>query len=426
MNILIDATTTQDQFATRGIGRVTKELVTALVEQSNRLKRNDIYYLLLFNAPTSLHAVVQQYPSLIRTINIGKMRYAGKLDFLWWRLQYMPAIRREMKQSGIDLFLTTNILRGFPPKGVPSIGVVHDFAFHYMKRFSLGPRVFDWIRRMQFNYAYNQLKHATGIVTISENTRKDLLTFVSGISPERVRTIHLGLSHDFECKNPDSKILETYLPKRIIDQGYLLYYGGLEVNKNVPALVRSYAEYRKLWEKTYGNTHICPFLVLAGGDFTKHDLGNPILAEIRDIITEEKLDEDVIFTGYYKDEHAGDLLSAARVFVHLSLYEGFGFSPLEAMKCGVPVVASNRSCYPETLGEGALLVDPTNHEAVAEACLSVTTDPEVSEKLADAGRKKASTYSWKNTAKGFYSFFEERIQAKALEKTSKRKSASKA
>lgn len=412
MKILIDATTTQDQYASRGIGKVTRELVTALVERSARNGSDDRYHLLLFNAPTTLNFLVQKYPLLVRTINIGTLRLSGKFDSLWWLLQYAPAIRRELKQNAIDLFFTTNVLRGFPNKGVPSVGVVHDFALHQMHHFSFGPKVFDWIRRFQFNLAYSRLRWASGIVTISENTKKDLYAFFPQLIKPLVKTVYLGISHDFKCTKSNPKILERYIPKRVIDQGYILYYGGLEINKNVPTLVHSYIELRRMWEQKFGNTHICPFLVLAGGDFTRLDLSNPILAEIRELITRHHLEDEVCFTGYYEDEHGPHLLNAARVFVHISLYEGFGFSPLEAMKCGVPVVASNRSCYPETLGNGAMLVNPERPHDVARACLRILTDENVCEHLKTEGKVKAGKYTWNNTAQQMSEFFEEVLKRK--------------
>jgi glycosyltransferase involved in cell wall biosynthesis len=407
MKILIDATTTQDQYATRGIGRVTRELVTALVERSARLRNDDQYHLLLFNAPTTLNPLVQRYPSRVRTVNIGKVRLAGKFDFIWWRLQFAPAIRRELKTEKPDLYLCPNSLRGFPVRGIPVVSIVYDFAFIRLGRYSLAPKGLDWIRRLQYQHALKQLRHAAGIATISENTRKDLMEFVPRLTRPIVKTIYLGLSPEFKCTKPRPKILAKYLPNRIIDQGYILYYGGLEVNKNVPAVVESYIELRRMWEKKFGNTLICPYLVLAGGDFTRLDVRNPVLAEIRDIITRHNLEDEVCFTGYYEDEHASDLINAARLFVHISLYEGFGFSPLEAMKCGVPVVASNRSCYPEILGDGALLVNPERPHDVARACLHILTDKTLSAHLTDAGKMKAAAYSWDSTAKHMTTLFDE-------------------
>ena len=410
MKILIDATTTQDQYASRGIGRVTKELVTALVERSAKMNTEDQYRLLLFNAPTSLNDLVQKFPSRVRTVNIGRLRLSGKLNSLWWQWQYAPAIRREMKTEKPDIYLCPNILRGFPSRKIPVVGMVHDFAFHRVGRFSLGPRWLDWVRRFQYQRSYSRLRRVSGIATISENTKKDLYTYVPGLKKPIVKTVYLGLSPSFRRRKTNVAIVGKYLPRRVIDQGYILYYGGLEANKNVPAIVHSYAELRRMWEKKFGNTLICPYLVLAGGDFTQHDMSHPILAEIRDLITALNLEEEVCFTGFYDDNHTVHLLNAARLFIHLSLYEGFGFSPLEAMRCGVPVVASDRSCYPETLGDGALLVNPERPHVVAKACLRILTDEQVCANLTTAGMIKAAGYTWNSTAKNMAELFEEVVR----------------
>ena len=94
------------------------------------------------------------------------------------------------------------------------------------------------------------------------------------------------------------------------------------------------------------------------------------------------------------------LLSRASVFAYPSLYEGFGFPVIEAMAAGTPVVAGNAGAIPEVAGDGAVLIDPTDIDAIAEGLTRVLDDPALAETLVRAGRKQAAGYSWRRAAVG--------------------------
>lgn len=400
MKILIDATSTQDQFCTRGIGRYTSELVTHMVAYSRRLKRDDSYYLLTFNSPTTLQDTIQKNHDLIHTLNIGKLRASDKLNILWWRTQYLPQIKKAIRDFSPDLYFAPYFWRGFPLGKLPVVVMIHDLALPILGKYSSAPLYLDWIRRFQYHNALRRVKRATEVLTNSETTKNDLLKYVK-MPPERVKVIYLGISDNIKPVVPKRSVLERYLPSKVIDRGYILYYGGLEVNKNVANVVRAYAQLRKLRSGEAKD----PALVLAGGDFTRLDLQNPLLAQIKDMVDEWGLEDHVYYTGYFENVDLPHLICAASLFVHLSRYEGFGFSPLEPMKCGIPVVASNRSCYPEILRDGALLVDPDDVNEVARVCAEVLYEKDIGRKLAESGRVVASQYTWDNTAKATYQLF---------------------
>jgi glycosyltransferase involved in cell wall biosynthesis len=104
--------------------------------------------------------------------------------------------------------------------------------------------------------------------------------------------------------------------------------------------------------------------------------------------------------GYVDERLRATLLSRARVFAYPSLYEGFGFPVLEAMAAGTPVVAGRAGAIPEVAGDGALLVDPTDVDAIAEGLTRVLDDPALAEQLVRAGRTQAAGYSWRRAAAG--------------------------
>jgi glycosyltransferase involved in cell wall biosynthesis len=98
------------------------------------------------------------------------------------------------------------------------------------------------------------------------------------------------------------------------------------------------------------------------------------------------------------EEDKSALLSGAMAFVFPSLYEGFGLPPLEAMACGTPVIASNRSSLPEVVGEGGILVEPTDAESLAEAMEVLLIDDALRAELRQRALVQAAKFSWEQTA----------------------------
>ncbi|MBN1617759.1 glycosyltransferase family 4 protein [Candidatus Dojkabacteria bacterium] len=407
MKIIIDATTTQDQFANRGIGRYTNEVVSRMIEYSSQQGMGDTFYLLLFKSPTTLTPVLKKYSEIIKTIDLGPLRISGFLNDLWWNLQIKPKIKRLIREEHPDVYFCPYFWRNFPVKKISTVVAIHDLAFPILNRYSLRPHIFDLIRKFQYHSTLNRVSKVAGVITDSENTKNDLLKYVKAVNRDKVFPIHLGISDEFHKIEVDEDVILKYLPKNVLDQGYIIYYGGVEVNKNVENIVRAYSMLVSNWKSKSNeeNKSKLPYLVLAGGDFTKLDMRHKALAQVRYLIEELNLQEYVYFTGFFEDEDLNDLLSAAKLMVHISLYEGFGFAALEAMKCRVPVVASDKSFYQEVLGDGALLVDPQNPDLIAQAFSRVLSDEEVAKKLSELGGKKADSYTWDKTSQKTYDLF---------------------
>jgi glycosyltransferase involved in cell wall biosynthesis len=132
-------------------------------------------------------------------------------------------------------------------------------------------------------------------------------------------------------------------------------------------------------------------LVIAGQDRWR-------TSDVARLVNQRGLAADVVFTGYAPNSDLPALYSAAAVLAYPSLYEGFGLPVLEAMTCGAPVVASNTSSLPEVAGDAALLIDPTDVQAIAGALRAVLTRPELANDLRARGLKRAAQFSWHKTA----------------------------
>jgi glycosyltransferase involved in cell wall biosynthesis len=163
--------------------------------------------------------------------------------------------------------------------------------------------------------------------------------------------------------------------------------GTIEPRKNVPGLLRAYAE-------LLARMPIAPDLVLAGrippeANLMKALAARPLAGRVRAV-------------GYVSDDTRERLYREASLLVLPSFEEGFGITALEAMTLGVPVVAARRGALPEVAGDAALLVDPEDHSALADAMEHVLSDGAARRRMAEAGVRRASRFTWDGSASRLY------------------------
>jgi glycosyltransferase involved in cell wall biosynthesis len=170
-----------------------------------------------------------------------------------------------------------------------------------------------------------------------------------------------------------------------LPDSYILYVGTIQPRKNLDMLIEAYARLR-------GEGTTTKKLVIAG---RKGWLFKTLFARISAL----GLEQDVIFTGFVLDEELPHLYDGACLFVYLSLFEGFGLPPLEAMARGIPVVTSDTTSLPEVVGEAGIMVSPRSLDGVVEGMRHVLTDADLAEKLRQAGRVRARQFSWERTAR---------------------------
>jgi len=150
--------------------------------------------------------------------------------------------------------------------------------------------------------------------------------------------------------------------------------------KNIPGLLRATA----ILKRTYPD-----ILLIRVGTGRNSTL---------ELIKSLDLTDNIRYVTANNENDLVRLYNAADVFTFPSFYEGFGLPVLEAMACGIPVVASNRTSIPEVVGEAGLLADPTNLSAMAQALKEVLSDRALAETLSDRGIQRAAIFTWDKTA----------------------------
>jgi glycosyltransferase involved in cell wall biosynthesis len=276
------------------------------------------------------------------------------------------------RRAGLDL-LHVPVYVGPALAPCPLVVTVHDLSFY------LYPELFRKGQRAYLQYFTRQtVRHAAAIVAVSENTCADIVRIL-GVSLSRVHVIPNGL--DESMKPLPKEQVRAWRRSRGLPDRFVLFVGTLEPRKNLPLLLSAYA---RLPQST-------PPLVIAGGkgwyygaiDATVERLG---------------LGERVIFPGFVPQEELAWWYNAAEVFVYPSLYEGFGWPPLEAMACGTPVIVSRSSSLPEVVGDAGMLVSPDDVQGLSEKIAELLAEPEERQAWRDKGLARAAAFSWRSTA----------------------------
>lgn len=253
---------------------------------------------------------------------------------------------------------------------------VHDLNFIHFPHF-LTPDSLHYYAG-QIDWAIRRADH---IVADSHQTRQDLLALLDA-PPDKVTTVHLAADEHFRPLDEPGAAPARYG----LSSGYLLFVGTLEPRKNVPALLRAY---RQLVDDRVTDRP----LVLVGRPGW---LADEIYATLETLDLSDRVH---ILEDVYDTESLVELYNGAAVLTIPSFYEGFGLPALEAMACGVPVVAAARGSLPEILGGAGLLIDPEEPDDLAEALKRVLTDEGLRSDLATRGLARASEFTWTETAR---------------------------
>jgi glycosyltransferase involved in cell wall biosynthesis len=225
-------------------------------------------------------------------------------------------------------------------------------------------------------------ERADAIITISEYSKADICSAFN-LPPHKVHVTHLA-AEDFYRPIDRRDASEFMRRKYGIEGDFILYVGGINHRKNVATLIRAYEVARRRSSRPIG-------LVIAGPK-------NAHCAELEALSSRLGLADLVAFPGLIPVTEMPYLYNAATVFAYLSLYEGFGLPPLEAMACGIPTVTSNRTCLPEIVADASLCVDPLDDAKIAEAICALLEDPRLYNELVAKGFRRAANFSWQATA----------------------------
>jgi glycosyltransferase involved in cell wall biosynthesis len=295
-----------------------------------------------------------------------------KLRVLGWDTYYTHRLLPSRSQYIQADLLHASALRLPFRSGITTVVTVHDVIP------LLYPGLYRFRDRLTLqSYLRLGARRAAHIITNSEHTRSDVQRLLS-VPRERMTVTPLGVADIFQPLTSAQSLAAAQ--EYGVTQPYILSVCTLEPRKNLLRVLEAFALLRKRCHTTHR-------LVLVG---RRGWLEDPIFAAVQRL----EIEDAVHFTGYVPINVLPALYSGATVFVYPSLYEGFGFPVLEAMRCGCPVITSNVSSLPEVGGSAACYVDPYNVTHLADALERVLDDPEQAQRMREQGLEHAGMFSW--------------------------------
>ncbi len=291
-----------------------------------------------------------------------------------------------LRREGIDLFHAPHYV--LPPlTPCKTIVTIHD-CIHL--RF---PQYLP--NRLAYAYARTSLWLATHrsnrILTVSAASKRDILKYFH-VPPEKIDVIYNAIDERFG-EAPDPQEIAHVRERYQLDDRFVLYAGNIKPHKNLERLIEAFFTLRKSGFEQVK-------LLIIGDEISKY-------ATLRRAVHKYKLHKHVRFFGFVPDKTLAILYRLADVFVFPSLYEGFGLPPLEAMASGTPVITSNVSSLPEVVGDAALLIDPYDPEAIAEAIRRVLSEPALRSDLRERGFRRVREFSWERSVSRVRDIYEE-------------------
>lgn len=377
LHIGVDATSWGND---RGFGRFTRELVTALVARDSGFR-----YTLLFDQPPARDTVPPGaevlHASTRRSLQESAVGDTSRSPLYLWTLG------RLARRADFDLFFFPAVYSYFPVLArVPCVICYHD---------TTAERIPELLFPTRWNHRLWQLKTAlarlqtTRAMTVSQSSANDV-EHILGISGERIDVVTEAADPIFRPIDDPAVAAAARKRQGIPDAAELfVYVGGMNLHKNILGLLEAMpavvAERPGVHLAIVGDT--------SGKGFWDNV---PELMQFVD--THPPLERHVHFTGYLSDADLVELLASASALVFPSLWEGFGLPAVEAMSCGVPVLASRRSSLPEVIGEAGLYFDPEKPSDIARCLLEFLVDPALQPRLGAIALERAGSFTWERAA----------------------------
>jgi len=233
--------------------------------------------------------------------------------------------------------------------------------------------------------------HANSIVSVSESTKNDIIKYFD-IPSDKINVVYSGYNKIFrktDDKNNDDKIIKKYE----IDSSFILFVGTIEPRKNIINLMKAFEKFGEKYPDLQYQ------LIIIGKKGWNTDL-------TEESYSHNRLRSRIKFLDYVEDKDLLCFYNNCELFCYPSIFEGFGFPPLEAMACGAPVVTSRVSSLPEICGKAAYYIDPSNPESIYESFVRIIFNKELREDMKKKSLLQARKFSWEKCVKETHGVYE--------------------
>lgn len=310
-------------------------------------------------------------------------RIRGRFNISWFSKEALKAIPEDWsfikavnKLNGIVHLPNQHLRRYGNFLKTPYIITVYDLI-RYLDLLGHGVYIHRPNRRDKFYLTldYEGVKKAARIIAVSQATKKDLMYYLR-IPEERISVIYEVIDH---------AVFKPLAHPNKFKYPYILFVGSGHPRKNLPTLLRAF---KRLEEQLQFKNLKLVKVGEAGGQETN------FRAQITEFINSLNLNSKVVFTEVISGKDLRAYYCGARCLVFPSIYEGFGFPPLEAMACGCPAITSDGSSLPEVVDEAVIKVSPQDVGGLATVLEKILTNNELGKRLINRGMKQAVKFSW--------------------------------
>jgi len=398
LKLAVDITFLQDQYASRGIGRYGKEIVSRLVSQA-AAGNLDLYLLGFGELETNLRLLEVEANPGVYFHTLGPASLSRPTTN--FRL-YFHTIRPLVEEVRPDIYFAVHFDRGLPSDILTTAVTIHDAIPLATGKFSSQGSFINFVKGLFYKFMWQRVRDAKIVFTSSEFSKQDLIKY-GKLKADQIKVIYLGIADYFKRENisTQQKVIDAVLGKYgLLDAKsdtlpYMIYDSGLEQNKNIPALLEIFAKLASRMQDLK--------LVMTGGDFA-WEHGKPVAVNERSreaLQTAARLGvaERIVPTGKVSEHDLVILTSEAKQYINMSGYEGFGFGPLQTMAAGVPAIVSNKGSFPEIVGEAAIIVDPDEPSKAAAQIIEALSNEQKIQELISQGYVHAAKFNWDETFK---------------------------
>lgn len=403
MRIVIDMQGAQTESRFRGIGRYTLSLAQSIVRNCGE---HEIILVLNGLFPSTIEPIRVAFDGLLPQENI--------------RVWYAPDPvreceagnngRREVAERIREAFLAClqpdvvfvpSLFEGFVDDAVTSIGLfapdiqtavtIHDLIPLLNPQSYLKPNP---IYEQHYHRKIESLKRASAWLSVSDSSAREAIDCI-GTRNALITNTSEGCDSIFRKIPIVERDGRVFLQHYGITLPFVMYSGGSDSRKNLPRLIRAYANL----PQALRNGHQ---LVMVG----KMPEGD--IQELKDVAHSVRMRaEELIFTGYVTDDELAQFYNLCKLFVFPSWHEGFGLPALEAMSCGAAVIGANASSVPEVIGYADALFDPFDEVAITEKMTKALSNEEFRVQLVANGMKMAGVFCWDKSAQRAIAAFEQ-------------------
>ncbi|RYE39941.1 MAG: glycosyltransferase family 1 protein, partial [Sphingobacteriales bacterium] len=308
-----------------------------------------------------------------------QIKLKGPALYPIWEQYILP---KETRKDKIDLLHCTSNTAPIN-SNIPLVVTIHDIIY-LEKQATNQASLYQKLGGMYRKWNVPKIASKAAIIVTVSNYERNRIIEKLNLPPDRVRTIYNACSNHFQDEHSAEELL-AFRKKMNLPERYVLFLGNTDPKKNLPNVIRTLG-------LLYQRKQLDFTLVMT--DFSLEHL-LPILREQNS----EHLLKHIMLLGYVVNQELPKLYKLAELFLYPSLRESFGIPILEAMQCGTPVITSNTSAMPEIAGAGAILVDPTQVEQIAEKIVLLLHDRGLRKSVIAYGLDRVKLFSWKTTTK---------------------------